>query len=82
VGAIDPIHATRRQGLGIRLLRHAERCTRATDVRDWIHLQVPSGNEAALRMYDRAGYRVVGEVQDIFRLDGVSFPYTYMTLHL
>ena len=51
-------------------------------MRDWIHLQVLSGNEAALRMYDRAGYRVVGEVQDIFRLDGVSFPYTYMTLHL
>lgn len=72
----------RRQGLGIRLLRHAEQWSRDTDVLDWIDLQVLSGNAPALRLYDRAGYRVVGELQDMFRLDGVSFPYTYMTLDL
>lgn len=72
----------RRQGLGLRLIRHAGRWAASTGVLAWIDLQVIGTNRAAIGLYRRAGFRTVGEVEDMFAIDGQSLSYLTMTLRL
>ncbi len=72
----------RRQGLGSRLIRHAGRWAASTGVLAWIDLQVLGANRAAIGLYRRAGFREVGEVEDMFAIDGQSHSYVTMTLRL
>jgi ribosomal protein S18 acetylase RimI-like enzyme len=72
----------RRLGLGATLIAHAEAWAMANTVIEWIDLQVLSGNEPALRLYLRAGFTRVGEVPEMFRMDGRSFAETTMTKRL
>jgi ribosomal protein S18 acetylase RimI-like enzyme len=69
----------RAQGLGAALLLHAEQWASGTAGLEWIDLHVLSGNEAAVRLYLRTGFTRVGEIPEMFRIDGRNLAYTSMT---
>lgn len=74
------VHRLHRQrGLGRVLLEHAERWALDEALFGWIDLQVLSENAPALNLYRRAGYTVLSDVADMFRIDGRSLAYTSMT---
>ncbi|MBV8665492.1 MAG: GNAT family N-acetyltransferase [Burkholderiaceae bacterium] len=68
----------RRQGLGARLLAHAEQWA-AEHGLEWIDLKVLAVNEAAISLYRRNGYTCTGESADMFRFDGQAFSYVGMS---
>ena len=68
----------RRQGLGEALIAAAGEWA-AGETIDWIDREVLSVNEAARRLYARCGFGQVGELADMFRIDGQSLGYTFMT---
>lgn len=70
----------RRQGLGMRLIDTAIAWARDQPGIAWIDLEVLSVNQAAHGLYQRAGFGTIGEVQDMFRIDGEQHAYTFMTL--
>ena len=72
----------RRLGLGATLIAYAEQWAMANTTLEWIDLQVLSGNGPAVRLYLRAGFTRVGEVPEMFRMDGRSFAETTMTKRL
>lgn len=67
----------RQQGLGAALLDVAGDWAMARQF-DWIDLEVLSENRAARRLYERAGFIVTGQIDDMFRIDGESLGYTFM----
>lgn len=71
--------AHRKQGLGGRLIVHAQQWALAAGLR-WIDLQVLSANTPAIQLYHRSGFRQTGEIPDMFNIDGQSFNYTSMSL--
>jgi ribosomal protein S18 acetylase RimI-like enzyme len=71
----------RRQGLGLQLIAAAEAWARAEGFA-WLDLEVLSVNAAARGLYARAGFATVGEMADMFRLDGEQLAYVYMTKRL
>ena len=71
----------RGQGLGRRLIEHARDWAALTGLES-IDLQVLTTNSKALALYHRVGFQYVGEIADMFRIDGQSFGYTSMTLPL
>lgn len=72
----------RKAGLGAALIAHARQWAADVAQLEWIDLQVISENQAAVALYQRAGFIRVGEMTDMFRIDGRSFPYTNMALRL
>lgn len=68
----------RRKGLGARLIGAAMAWARDQGI-EWVDLEVLSGNRAARDLYERAGFAVVGEMPDMFRIDGEQHAYTFMT---
>jgi len=68
----------RRQGVGAALLEIATAWA-VIQKFDWIDLEVLSVNAAARQLYARAGFSQVGEMADMFRIDGESLGYTFMT---
>ena len=62
----------RRVGLGRQLVETALAWAAATPPLAWVDLDVLSGNHAARRLYQRAGFVVTGEVPDLYRIDGES----------
>ena len=69
----------RRQGLGARLVDAAMAWARNEAGIDWVDLEVLSVNRPARDLYERAGFAVVGEIADMFRIDGELLAYTFMT---
>lgn len=71
----------RRAGVASALIEHAQlwACTQGFR---WIDLQVLSVNQRAQRLYGRAGFLNVGEIPEMFELDGQTFGYTSMCLRL
>jgi ribosomal protein S18 acetylase RimI-like enzyme len=69
----------RKIGLGKRLIAHAEAWARANELLEWIDLQVLSSNRAAIRLYERSGFERVGEIPDMFRIDGQNLSYITMS---
>lgn len=69
----------RRQGLGARLIDAAIAWARDEAGIDWVDLEVLSVNRPARDLYQRAGFAVVGEIADMFRIDGEQLAYTFMT---
>jgi ribosomal protein S18 acetylase RimI-like enzyme len=53
-------------GIGTRLLRAAEEALRARDY-EWAEIGVEKSNPRARRLYERQGYRIVGELREEFR---------------
>ena len=72
----------RGQGLGGRLLEHVRAWALAETGVEWIDLQVMSGNAAARRLYERAGFQPCGEIADLFRVDGIALGECSMSLRL
>ena len=72
----------RRAGLGVALIAHARAWATSIAQLAWIDLQVISANEAAVRLYQRAGFLKCGEAPDMFRIDGQSLSYTSMSLRV
>ena len=69
----------RRQGLGARLVNAAMDWARVEAGIDWVDLEVLSVNRPARGLYERAGFTIVGETADMFRIDGEQLAYTFMT---
>ncbi len=75
------VHRTcRRQGIGFALIEHAKRWAASTKLLEWIDLQVLSVNQAALALYRQAGFAHVGEVPQMFKINGQYLSYTTMTM--
>ena len=72
----------RRLGVGAALLAHASEWALAHPGLEWLDLQVFSTNEAAMRLYLRAGFVKVGEVAEMFKIDGRLFSEITMTKRL
>lgn len=68
----------RRFGLGASLLSHATEWASANSRLEWLDLHVLTTNEPAIRLYLRAGFTKVGEVAEMFKLDGRLFSDTTM----
>jgi ribosomal protein S18 acetylase RimI-like enzyme len=64
-------HDQRRAGLGTRLVQEALAWARAMQRFDWIDLEVLAQNHKARALYLRMGFRVTGEVPDLYRIGGV-----------
>jgi|SRR5271170_3501909 len=56
VVTLDVAPEYRRKGLAGRLMKEAEACAVSAGVR-WIQLHVFTGNDAAIRFYERVGYQ-------------------------
>ncbi|OOV87711.1 GNAT family N-acetyltransferase [Oceanospirillum linum] len=70
----------RQQGLGGKLLEAIITFCRETKGVDWLDLAVLSSNKPALSLYLKCGFKVVGEVTDRYRIDGVAVSEIAMTL--
>jgi len=71
----------RKQGLGASLIATAAEWA-GTQPFEWIDLEVLSINRAARELYRRCGFIQVGELDDMFRIDGQALGYTFMSLRL
>ena len=71
----------RRQGLGERLIGIASAWALAEGFA-WIDLEVLSANINARQLYLRCGFVQVGELADMFRIDGQAHGYTFMARKL
>lgn len=72
----------RKQGLGLALLHKAQRWAVEVAQLEWIDLQALSANRAAIDLYCRAGFTSVGEVPEMFKIDGNTLSYTTMACRL
>ncbi|HHC6547778.1 TPA: GNAT family N-acetyltransferase [Vibrio parahaemolyticus] len=69
----------RKQGLGQRLIYAVINfCQEKAEI-DWLDLCVLSENFPAKNLYLKAGFNVVGEFKDQYRIDGLSVSETAMT---
>ena len=75
-------HRYRRHGLGVRLVDTALAWAGATPPFAWVDLDVLSANLPARRLYERAGFQAVGEIPDLYRIDGESVASLMMTRRL
>lgn len=71
----------RGQGLGRELLAHAEQWALLAGIQ-WVDLQVLSMNTPAIKLYESSGYRKVGEIPNMFLIDGKHHSYTLMAKRL
>jgi len=71
----------RRSGLGSALLDTAVDWARSQSL-DWVDLEVLAGNAPARALYRKRGFVQTGETPDLFRIDGESLGYVFMSLQL
>jgi ribosomal protein S18 acetylase RimI-like enzyme len=69
----------RRVGLGKRLIETVTSWAVSETAIEWVDLWVLSGNTAAVHLYESTGFHRLGEVDDMFRIDGASEANTLMT---
>ncbi len=76
----------RGKGLGEKLMRTAIEWTRnpgdASTRFDYVDLFVFMGNEPAIRLYEKLGFREIGRCADRWRIDGTSLGDIHFTLPL
>jgi ribosomal protein S18 acetylase RimI-like enzyme len=73
----------RKIGLGKMLIEHAMNWAQANHrPLEWVDLQVLSSNDKAIRLYERSGFKKIGETPEMFKIDGQSLSYTAMTKRL
>jgi ribosomal protein S18 acetylase RimI-like enzyme len=72
----------RRHGLGMRLLDTAIEWAGSVGTLAWIDLEVLAVNAPARALYRKRGFVQTGEIDDLFRIDGESLGYCYMSLQL
>ncbi len=73
--------SARQQGLGMRLLQHVIAFCQQQDGIDWLDLNVLSNNAPARNLYLKAGFEIIGEMSDCYRIDGEAVAETSMTLN-
>jgi [ribosomal protein S18]-alanine N-acetyltransferase len=71
VVTLDVSEDWRRKGLAGRLMREAESRTVAAGAR-WMELHVFTGNEAAIRFYERLGYERIAMRRRFYGADGLD----------
>lgn len=71
----------RRGGLGTALVATAAAWARSQGL-EWLDLEVLAGNAPARALYRKAGFVQTGEIADLFRIDGESLGYVFMSLQL
>jgi RimJ/RimL family protein N-acetyltransferase len=72
----------RGQGIASQLLAAALKHARRLPGVEWVHLSVSSAALVALRLYERAGFRVWGSEPDALRLGGETLVEHHMALRL
>lgn len=72
----------RQRGLGRLLIEQAEQWAVDSAQMEWIDLQVLSVNQPAIRLYQRAGFVITGEVPEMFEIDGQRLSFTSMSKRL
>jgi RimJ/RimL family protein N-acetyltransferase len=72
----------RKQGLGQRLIETAIEWAKKQPSLDWLDLNVFAHNEPAKRLYEKCGFKEVGRMSDLFRVDGQSIDDIQMVLRL
>lgn len=72
----------RGQGLGPRLLEFVTQWARHSGIVEIIDLEVLSQNFPAISLYEKAGFKRLCEVDDMFRIDGESISHILMTKKL
>lgn len=72
----------RRLGIGCLLMETAFHWAQGQTQLEYIDLQVLSHNQAAIKLYQKSGFLKVGEMVDMFRIDGHSYNYTHMCKQL
>ncbi|MBX2875212.1 MAG: GNAT family N-acetyltransferase [Saprospiraceae bacterium] len=68
----------RRMGIGRLLMETAFQWAHEEADLEYIDLQVLSQNQAAISLYGKSGFQLVGEINDMFRIDGQFYSYTHM----
>jgi ribosomal protein S18 acetylase RimI-like enzyme len=71
VVTLDVAEEWRRKGLAGRLMRAAEMRTVAAKAR-WMELHVHTGNEAAIRFYERLGYKRIAMKRRFYGAEGLD----------
>lgn len=69
----------RKEGLGSLLIESLLDWIKNENIIERIDLWVLSENNPAIRLYSKLGFQKVGEVEDMFRIDGSSNNYIMMT---
>jgi ribosomal protein S18 acetylase RimI-like enzyme len=72
----------RGKGWGSRMLNHAHSWAREQKSLDWIDLGVFGQNTVAFKLYTKAGFKEVGRVPDLFRVNGQKIEDIQMALNL
>ena len=72
----------RGKGIGRALLEHALQWAKATSLIEVIDLDVLEQNEPALKLYRKAGFEMIGRIDDMFRIDGQPEAYVMMAKRL
>ncbi len=65
--------AYRKQGLGSSLIASIVNWAKINTQISYIDLRVLSSNLAAIKLYEKLGFQKVGEIKDMFRIDGESY---------
>lgn len=69
----------RKMGLGKSLIETAVEWANNATAIESIDLWVLAGNRPAIQLYKKLGFQKIGEVEDMFRIDGNSLNYVMMT---
>jgi len=69
----------RKLGLGRLLIESIEIWVKEKTELEWIDLWVLSENKPAIRLYEKMGFHKVGEVENMFKIDGAALSYKQMT---
>ena len=69
----------RQMGLGSLLIESIAEWAKNETTVERIDLWVLSENNPAIHLYKKLGFQKIGEVEDMFRIDGTSVSYIMMT---
>ncbi|GAB4417101.1 MAG: GNAT family N-acetyltransferase [Bacteroidia bacterium] len=69
-------------GIGQTLLSCVVEYCRSDSRISWIDLEVMANNAPARSLYEKMGFEELSTTRDMFRIDGVSYDYTSMTLYV
>lgn len=72
----------RGQQIGQKLLEFVIEYCKGDEKTSWIDLEVMSNNLTAKKLYDKNGFLELCEIKDKFRINNISFNYTFMTLNV
>ncbi|ODA35735.1 hypothetical protein A8L45_03205 [Veronia pacifica] len=72
--------AYRRRGFADKLIEKVLSFCRHSDAIDWVDLAVMEGNEKALALYQKHGFVITERLDDVYRIDGVKYGETRMTI--